>query len=131
MQVAQPLHEVTSGENDVKKEAAIRWSDRCQQTFDNLKRLCTTAPNLTYADFTHPFKLHTDACGSGLGAVLYQTCEDGTDTVMTYASRSFTKAESHYPAHKLKFLTLKWAVVEKFHEYLTEQPSTYTPTTTI
>ena len=28
------------------------------------------------------------------------------------------KAESHYPAHKLEFLTLKWAVVEKFHEYL-------------
>ena len=28
------------------------------------------------------------------------------------------KAESHYPAHKLEFLALKWAVVEKFHEYL-------------
>ena len=29
-----------------------------------------------------------------------------------------SKAESHYPAHKLEFLTLKWAVVEKFHKYL-------------
>ena len=29
-----------------------------------------------------------------------------------------SKAESHYPAHKLEFLTLKWAVVKKFHEYL-------------
>ena len=29
-----------------------------------------------------------------------------------------SQAESHYPAHKLEFLTLKWAVVEKFHEYL-------------
>ena len=28
------------------------------------------------------------------------------------------KAESHYPAHKLEFLTLTWAVVKKFHEYL-------------
>ena len=28
------------------------------------------------------------------------------------------KAESHYPVHKLEFLALKWAVVEKFHEYL-------------
>ena len=28
------------------------------------------------------------------------------------------KAESHYPAHKLECLTLKWAVVEKFNEYL-------------
>ena len=28
------------------------------------------------------------------------------------------RAESHYPAHKFEFLALKWAVVEKFHEYL-------------
>ena len=53
-----------------------------------------------------------------MGAVLYQTCEDGTDAVIAYASRSLSKAESHYPAHKLEFLTLKCAVVKQFHEYL-------------
>ena len=53
-----------------------------------------------------------------MGAVLYQTCDDGTDAAIAYTSRSLTKAKSHYPAHKLEFLTLKWAVVEKFHEYL-------------
>ena len=37
--------------------------------------------------------------------------------MIAYASRSLSKAESHYQAHKLEFLTLKWAVVEKFHEY--------------
>ena len=31
---------------------------------------------------------------------------------------AWRKAESHYPAHKLEFLALKWAVVKKFHEYL-------------
>ena len=62
--------------------------------------------------------LHSDACGSGLGAVLYQTCKDGTDAVIAYASRSLSKAESHYLAHRLEFLAPKWAVFEKFHEYL-------------
>ena len=118
VQVARPLHELTFGENAGKKKAAIQWNNRCQQAFDDLKRLCTTTSMLAYADFTQPFKLHTDACGSGLGAVLYQTCNDGTDTVIAYAPRSLTKAESHYPTHKLEFLALKWAVVEKFHEYL-------------
>ena len=28
------------------------------------------------------------------------------------------KAESYYPAHKLEFLTLKWAMVKKSYEYL-------------
>ena len=118
MQVAWPPHELTWGENAGKKKAAIQWDDRCQQAFDDLKMLCTTLPILAYADFTKPFKLHTDACGSGLGAILYQTHKDGTDAVIAYASRNLTKAESHYPKNKLEFLALKWAVVEKFHKYL-------------
>ena len=94
------------------------WDDRCKQSSDELKHLCTTAPILAYTNFARPFKLHTNACGSSLGAVLYQTHDDGTDAIISYASRSLTKAETHYPAHKLEFLTLKWAVVERFHEYI-------------
>ena len=110
--------DITLGENAGKKKAAIQWDHRCQQTFDDMKRLCTTVPILAYQDFTQPFKLHTDACGSGLGAVLNQTHKDGTEAAIAYTSMSLSKAESHYPAHKLEFLTLKWAVVKKFHEYL-------------
>ena len=117
-QVAWPLHKLTSGENVGKKKAAIKWDSRCQQAFGDLKKLCTTAPILAYANFSKLFKLHTDACGMGLGAVLYQTREDGTEAVIAYVSRCLSKAESHYPAHKLVFLALKWAVVKKFHEYL-------------
>ena len=110
-QVAHPLHKLTLAENTGKKKAAIKWDSKCQQAFGDLKTLCTMAPILVYADFTKPFRLHTDACSTGLGAVLYQTREDGTEAVIAYASRSLNKAESHYPAHKLEFLTLKWAVV--------------------
>ena len=76
------------------------------------------APILAYANFTKAFKLHTDACGTGLGAVLYQTRDDGSKAVIAYASRSLSKAESQYPAHKLEFPALKWAMAEKFNEYL-------------
>ena len=38
--------------------------------------------------------------------------------IITYASRSLTKAKSHYPAHKVEFLALRGAVIKKFHEYL-------------
>ena len=71
------------------------WDDRCQWSFDDLKCLCTTAPILAYANFMRPFELHTDACGSGFGDVLYQTHDDGTDAITAYTSRSLTKAESH------------------------------------
>ena len=55
MQVAQPLHELTPGENMGKKRATIMWDDRCQWSFDDLKCLCTMSPILSYADFTRPY----------------------------------------------------------------------------
>ena len=102
----------------LQEKAVIQLNSKCQQAFDDLKRLCTTMPILAYADFTWPFKIHADSCGSGLGVVLYQTYEDSTDAVIAYASRRLSKAKSHYPAQKLEFLSLKWVVVTKFHQYL-------------
>ena len=62
--------------------------------------------------------LHTDASTTGLGAVLYQKQEDGKERVIAYASRTLNRAERNYDAHKLEFLALKWAVTDRFHEYL-------------
>ena len=79
--------------------------------------MCVSTPILAYPNYQLPFILHTDSSTDGLGAVLYQK-QDGKQRVIAYASRSVSKAESNYPAHKLEFLALKWAVCEKFHEYL-------------
>ena len=72
---------------------------------------------MAYANFKAPFVLHTDASRDGLGAVLYQV-QEGQKTVIAYASRSLSKSERNYPVHKLEFLALKWAITDKFHEYL-------------
>ena len=49
--------------------------------------------------------------------MLYQY-EDNQRGVIAYASRSLSPSERNYPAHKLEFLALKWAITDKFHEYL-------------
>ena len=87
------------------------------QLFEQLKAMCVSTPILAYPNYQLPFTLHTDSSNDGLGAVLYQK-QDGKMRVIAYASRSVSKAEANYPAHKLEFLALKWAVCEKFHEYL-------------
>ena len=71
---------------------------------------------MAYPDYQLPFVLHTDS-SEGLDAVLYQK-QEGKLRVIAYPSRSVSKSESHYLAHKLEFLALKWAVCEEFHEYL-------------
>ena len=49
---------------------------------------------------------------------MYQVDDDKHQRVIAYASRSLSNTERNYPAHKLEFLALKWAVMDKFHEYL-------------
>ena len=72
---------------------------------------------LAYADFKSPFILHTNASSDGLGAVVYQN-QDGQRRGIAYVPRSLSPSERNYPAHKLEFFTLKWAITDKFYEYL-------------
>lgn len=99
------------------------WGPPQQAAFDKLKSALTAPPILAYADFTKSFVLHTDSSGEGLGAVLCQE-QDGRERVIAYASRSLTKTEKNYPVHKQEFLALKWAITEKFHDYLYGQDFT-------
>ena len=119
--ISKPIREVIIGlENQSKrvaKKTLINWSEAAQSAFEVLKELCVNAPILAFPDYKLPFILHTDSSTEGLGAVLYQK-QEGKLRVLAYASRSVTKTESNYPAHRLEFLALKWAICEKFHEYL-------------
>ena len=116
--VAGPLNGLISGDNSKKKKREVQWTSECQEAFETLKEHCCTTPVLAYADYKRPFRLHTDASDLGLGAVLYQQDENGKSKVIAYASRTLNQAEKNYPAHKLEFLALKWAVTSRFHEYL-------------
>ena len=111
--VTHPLYDQISRDNAAHKKRKIQWMDECQGTFDMLKVLCTFAPILAFADFTKPFKLHSDASAIGLGAILYQE-QDGRDRVIRYVIKALSKSESCYPAHKLEFLALRWSVTESF-----------------
>ena len=83
-----------------------------------LKAACLQAPILAFPDFNKPFLLETDASGRGLVAVLSQKQADGRYHPIAYASRVINKTEQRYHSNKQEFLTLKWAVTDQFHEYL-------------
>uniref|UniRef100_A0A8C4NM60 Gypsy retrotransposon integrase-like protein 1 n=1 Tax=Dicentrarchus labrax TaxID=13489 RepID=A0A8C4NM60_DICLA len=101
----------------------VEWTIQHQQILEQLVDRLTKPPVLAYPDFNRPFTLHTDASQKGLGAVLYQN-HDGKMRVIGYGSRTLTSAERNYHLHsgKLEFLALKWAVCEKFRDYLFYSP---------
>ena len=129
--IVEPLNRllqghVTNGQAGQRKKTCKKpkvkpgrwmWGEAQQQSFEKLKQCLTSSPVLGYAQFDIPFTVRTDASCDGLGAVLYQQ-QDGKERVIAYASRSLKPAEKNYPAHKLEFLALKWAVTDKFHDYL-------------
>ena len=54
-----------------------------------------------------------------MGWVQYCTrSREGQKRVIAYASQSLPRSERNCPVHKLEFLALKWAITDKFHEYL-------------
>ncbi|KAI5094884.1 hypothetical protein C0J45_14959, partial [Silurus meridionalis] len=101
---------------DPKGQFGERWSKECQQAFDTVIAKLTSAPVLGFANHKLPYVLHTDASTSGLGAALYQK-QDGQKRVIAFASQGLTRSEAKYPAHKIEFLALKWAVTAKFNDY--------------
>ncbi|PJE77975.1 hypothetical protein CI610_03096 [invertebrate metagenome] len=123
-QIARPLNDLLPPTRKKRSKSplpssAIKWSWDTEQeeAFRRLKDVLCSPVVLGYPDYSLPFELHTDASGNGLGAVLYQH-QDGQLRPIHYASRGTSKSERHYPAHKLEFLALKWAITEKFHDYL-------------
>ncbi|KAL0202987.1 hypothetical protein M9458_001005, partial [Cirrhinus mrigala] len=130
--IAAPLHQLAAaGEAPKGKKQSKRayltseqfqqmWNTKCEVAFQGLKKKLTSAPVLAYADFTKPFVLDIDASHTGLGAVLSQ--EDGGKLrPVAYASRGLREPErnmDNYSTMKLEFLALKWAVTEKFRDYL-------------
>ena len=119
-QTARPLHKLLQGQENDKhhgKKSPITLAPDALQALQDLKEHLMSPPILAYADYSLPFEVHTDASLDGLGAILYQE-QDGVLRVLAYASRGLKASESNYPAHKLEYLAMKWAICDKFHDYL-------------
>jgi transposase InsO family protein len=122
-EIAQPLTRLLRGPNSTRRRSkkvtpsTWTWQQEQQDAFDRLKYCLTHAPVLAFADGNLPYQLHIDGSRHALGAILYQT-QQGVKRVIAYGSRTLSESESCYPAHKLEFLALKWAITDKFHDYL-------------
>ena len=87
--VAQPLYKLTEAKTE------FVWTGQCQQAFDGLKRLLTSARVLAYLTREGKFVLDTDASDHGIGAVLSQL-QDVVERPIAFASQTLSKSERNY-----------------------------------
>ena len=139
--IAKPLYELLQSKEDrpvtgkakrkqtrksgqLPSGTPVEWTETHKAAVDQLVEMLTKPPVLAYPNFDQPFILHTDASNEGLGAVLYQQ-QQGKLRVIGYGSRTLSPTEKNYHLHsgKLEFLALKWAICDKFRDYLYYAPS--------
>ena len=79
-----------------------------------------SSPILGYPDSARPFTVETYPNHHGIGAVLSQD-KDGIWKVLAYVSRGLRPTErntENYSTMNVELLALKWAVADKFMDYL-------------
>ena len=119
---SKKINKVTKLTTDANERSEPKkyWSSECQKSFEQVKQCLVSSKVLGFPDFTLPFEVEIDSSLIGLGAVLYQH-QKGRRVVISYASRKLKKHErnmDNYSSMKLELLGMKWAVAEKFKDYL-------------
>ncbi|KAG2390376.1 uncharacterized protein HKW66_Vig0222180 [Vigna angularis] len=96
-----------------RKDQPFAWTDRCEESFQELKKKLTSAPVLVIPDTAKPFEVYCDASYQGLGCVLMQERK-----VVAYASRQLKIHEKNYPTHDLELAAVVFALkIWRHHLY--------------
>ena len=113
--IASPLTKL------LRKGIKFEWTDKCQNSFEQLKGMLVEAPVLTQPTSGKEYTLYSDASGIGLGCVLMQ---DGK--VVAYASRQLKPHEQNYPTHDLELAAVVFALKIWRHYLYGEKCRIYT-----
>jgi len=89
--IVTPLTQLTH------KYQPFAWTDRCEESFVELKKRLTSAPVLVIPDTSKPFEVYCDVSHQGLGGVLMQEKK-----VVAYTLRQLKVHEKNYSTHELE-----------------------------
>jgi hypothetical protein len=95
-----------------RKGNKFQWVEECERSFQQLKKLLTSAPIPRIADPNEDLILCTDACKEGLGGFLSQN-----GFVVCYESNKLKEHERLYATHDLELVAIVHAL-KKWRHYL-------------
>jgi len=89
----------------LQKDTRYKWTDDCEEAFQELKKRLTSAPILTLPIDGEDYDLYSDASLNGLGCVLMQN-----NKVIAYAAQQLKIHEKNYPTHDLELAAVVFAL---------------------
>eukprot|EP00731_Ephydatia_muelleri_P022229 Em0014g820a len=101
----------------LKKNSRWQWTEECSQAFLAAKGMLTSSKVLAHYNPKLSLILATDASSYGVGAVLTQVSEEGTERPIAYVSRTLSDAERNYAQIEKEALAIIFGV-KRFHVYL-------------
>ena len=130
--MASILHEQTSDD-------APAWTEKCTESWNNLKTALSSATLMYHPVFSEPFHVYPDASSRAIGGVLMQL-HDGNMQPVAYCARKLIPAETRYITTEQEMLGMvycfqKWrcyldgtnVIVHTDHEPLTWLQTQATP----
>ena len=93
--------------NLLRKNVTWQWTDACEHAFQGVKHALIHAPVLALPDPTKPYEVVTDACKTGIGAVLLQ---EGRP--IAFCGRKLNDAETRYTVTDQELLGVIYAVTQ-------------------
>ncbi|CAL8083265.1 unnamed protein product [Prunus armeniaca] len=102
--------------NLLAKDMDFVFDQNCENAFNALKKMLTTAPIIIPPYWSLPFELMCDASDYAVGAVLGQRIDKKPHAIY-YASRTLNDAQLNYSTTEKELLAVIFAL-EKFRSYL-------------
>ena len=102
--------------NDLlKKDKKFIWSNKCQESFDLLKKCFTEEPVLMMPDHTRPFQIQVDSLLVATGGILMQMDTNRDHHPCAYLSKSLTKEQRNYDTGNRELLAIVRTLKEWWH----------------
>lgn len=88
----------------LKKSKQFKLTPEAEVSFQKLKEALISAPVLVQPNFSKPFVIQCDASRVGVGGVLTQVDEQGTEHPIAYVSQKLNKNQKNYTVTELECL---------------------------
>lgn len=100
----EPLHKL------LRKNEKFIWSEECERSFTDIKKLLSSQPVLEIFDKDLPIRIYTDASLEGIGAVFKQVQNNNKEKPVAYFSKKLNDSQKRKKAIYLECLAIKEAV---------------------